>query len=152
MGKKTKEEKNDSDKNILYRMGVQELHGKRFHYDGWMVEDEGKSVIIKVATEDNTKGEILLPWEEINEIRQFGWERQEEAAKKKMRGKRVHCRHLQSFHAILPACCQIGLKEGPCNVNCLTCPYIDGYIEEFDPKAKPEEIKIDMKNYKVIEL
>ena len=147
MGKKTQED------NKLQRIiTVRDPYDKRFHYDGWMVEEEGKSVTIKVAVDDETKGEIILPWEEINKIRQFGWERQEEAAKKKMRGKRVHCRHLQSFHAILPACCQIGLKEGPCNVNCLTCPYIDGYIEEFDPKAKPEEIKIDMKNYKVIEL
>lgn len=151
MKKKTQEDKDDSDKNILYRMGVQELNDKRFHYDGWMVEDEGKSVIIMVATEDNTKGEILLPWEEINKIRQFGWERQEDAAKKIMLGKRVHCRHLQSFHAILPSCCQIGLKEGPCNVNCLTCQYIDGYIEEYETEAKLEEIKIDIKNYKGIE-
>ena len=152
MGKKIQEGNDDNDKNILYRMGVQELHGKRFHYDGWMVEDEGKSVILKVAVDDKTKGEIFLPWEEIEHIRQFGWKQQEDAAEKKMRGKRVHCRHLRSFRAYFPACCQIGLHNEPHNVNCLTCPYIDGYIEEFDPNAKPEEIKIDMKNYKVIEL
>ena len=131
---------------------ISDPYDKRFHYDGWIVEDKGKSVTIKVAIDDKTKGEILLPWEEINKIRQFGWKRQEEAAEKKMHGKRVHCRYLQSFHAILPPCCQIELDNGPRNVNCLTCQYIDGYIEEYDQDSKPEEIKIDLKNYKVVEL
>ena len=76
---------------------VSDPYDKRFHYDGWRVEDEGKTVIIKVTTDDNIKGELFLPWEEINKIRHFGWDRQEEAAKKKMHGKRVHCKHLQSF-------------------------------------------------------
>ena len=152
MEKKTSKEKNDSDKNILYRMGVQELHGKRFHYDGWMVEEEGKSVTIKVAVDDKTKGEIILPWEEINQIRQFGWERQEEAAKRKMYGKRVHCKHLYSCFAILPPCCHIGLDNGPLDVNCLTCQYIDGYIEEYDPEAEIQHIKIDMKDMKIFDI
>ena len=129
-----------------------EYRGRRFHYNGWRVEDEGKTVIIKVTTDDKTKGELFLPWEEINKIRQFGWERQEEAAKKKMHGKRVHCKHLQSSFAILPPCCQIGLDNGPCDVNCLTCQYIDGYIEEYDPDAEIKQAKIDWKNMKIIEI
>ena len=121
-----------------------------FHYDGWRVEDEGKSVFIKVTTDDNMKGELLLPWEEINKIRQFGWERQKEAAKKKMYGKRVHCKHLHSFFAILPPCCQIGLDNGPCDVNCLTCQFIDGYIEEYVPDEEIKQARIDWENMKVI--
>ena len=147
MGKKT-EEDNKRQRFIT----VREPYDKRFHYDGWRVENEGKSVIIKVTVDEKTKGEIFLPWEEINQIRQFGWERQEEAAKKKMHGKRVHCRHLQSFHAILPPFCQIGLDNGPRNVNCLTCQYIDGYIEEYDPEAEIQHIKIDMKDMKIFDI
>ena len=152
MKKKTQEDKDDSDKNFFYNAITEDPHGKLFHYEGWRVEDDGKSVILKVAVDDNTKGELLLPWEEIEHIRQFGWKLQEEAAKKIMRGKRVHCRHLRSFHAILPACCQIGLREGPCNVNCLKCQYIDGYIEEYDPEAEIKQAKIDWENMKIIDI
>ena len=115
---------------------VGDPYDKRVHYDGWRVEDDGKSVILKVAVDDKTKGELFLPWEEIEQIRQCSWKIQEEVAKEKMRGKRVHCHHLRSFHAILPECCQIGLHSGPHHVGCLDCPYIDGYIEEYDPDAE----------------
>ena len=63
-----------------------DYHGKRFHYDGWRVENDGKSVVMKITMDDNTKGELYLPWEEIDKIRQFGWERQKDAAEEKMRG------------------------------------------------------------------
>ena len=57
MGKKTQED------NKLQRIiTVRDPYDKRFHYDGWMVEEEGKSVTIKVAVDDKTKGEIILPW------------------------------------------------------------------------------------------
>ena len=149
MKKETKEGNNNLD--IINCMDA-EYRGRRFHYDGWRVEDDGKSVTIKVSVDEKTKGEIILPWEEINRIRQFGWERQEEAAKKIMYGKRVHCKHLHSFFAILPECCQIGLDNGPCDVNCLTCKYIDGYIEEYDPAAEIRQAKIDWENMKIIEI
>lgn len=129
-----------------------EYRGRRFHYDGWRVEDEGKTVIIKVTTDDNTKGELFLPWEEINKIRQFGWKQQEDVANKKMRGKRIHCQHLWSIHPFIPECCQIGLDNGPRDVNCLDCQYIDGYIEEYDPDAEIKQAKIDWKNMKIIEI
>ena len=147
MGKKTQE---DNKRQRI--ISVRDPYDKRFHYDGWRVEDEGKSVIIKVAVDEKTKGEIYLPWEEINQIRQFGWERQEEAAKRKMYGKRVHCKHLYSCFAILPPCCHIGLDNGPLDVNCLTCQYIDGYIEEYDPDAEIQHIKIDMKDMKIFDI
>ena len=152
MEKKTKKEKNDSDKNFFYNAITEDPHGKLFHYEGWRVEDDGKSVIIKVATDDDTRGKIFLPWKEIEHIRQFGWERQEEAAEEKMRGKRVHCRHLFSFHAFMPECCQIGLDNGPHDVNCLTCQYIDGYIEEYDPDSEIKQAKIDWENMKIIDI
>lgn len=148
--KEEQQEGNSRQKNITCIDA--EYRGRRLHYDGWRVENEGKTVIIKVTTDDNTKGELFLPWEEINKIRQFGWERQEEVTKKKMHGKRVHCKHLQSFFAILPPCCQIGLDNGPRDVNCLTCQYIDGYIEEYDPDAEIKQAKIDWKNMKIIEI
>lgn len=147
MGKKTQED-NKRQRIIT----VRDPYDQRFHYDGWRVENEGKSVIIKVAVDEKTKGEISLPWEEINQIRQFGWERQEEAAKRKMYGKRVHCKHLYSCFAILPPCCHIGLDNGPLDVNCLTCQYIDGYIEEYDPDAEIQHIKIDMKDMKIFDI
>ena len=147
MGKKTQED------NKLQRIiTVRDPYDKRFHYDGWRVENEGKSVIIKVTVDEKTKGEIFLPWEEINKIRQFGWERQEEAAKRKMYGKRVHCKHLWSIHPFIPECCHIGLDNGPRDVNCLTCQHIDGYIEEYDPDAEIQHIKIDMKNMKIFDI
>ena len=136
MGKKT-EEDNKRQRIIT----VREPYDKQFHYDGWRVENEGKSVIIKVTVDDKTKGEIFLPWEEIEHIRQFGWERQKDAAEKIMRGKRVHCHHLRSFRAYFPECCQIGLHSGPHHVGCLDCPYIDGYIEEYDPEAEFEVVR-----------
>lgn len=148
--RKNKEEVNNNPKHI--NCIDTEYCGRRFHYDGWRVEEDGKTVIIKVTTDDKTKGEILLPWEEINKIRQFGWERQEEAAEKKMHGKCVHCQNLWSFHAFMPECCQIGLDNGPRNVNCLTCQYIDGYIEEYDPDAEIKQAKIDWENMKIIEI
>lgn len=135
--KKVNQGINSSKRTIIIR----DPYDKRFHYDGWRVEDEGKSVILKVAVDDNTKGELFLPWEEIEKIRQFGWERQKDAAEEIMRGKRVHCRHLQSFRAYFPACCQIGLHNGPHDVGCLDCPYIDGYIEEYAPDTKPEVVR-----------
>ncbi|MBO4801983.1 MAG: hypothetical protein J5545_09000 [Bacteroidaceae bacterium] len=140
--KKVKQEINSSQRTIIIR----DPYDKRFHYDGWRVEDEGKSVILKVAVDDNTKGELFLPWEEIEQIRQCSWKIQEEVAEEKMRGKRVHCHHLRSFRAYFPACCQIGLHNGPHDVGCLDCPYIDGYIEEYDPEKEFEEIKINMKD------
>jgi len=85
---------------------------------------------------------IVLPWEEIDHIRKFGWERQEEAAKKVMKGKRVHCHHLKSWHSLFPACCQIGKDAGPQYVNCITCKYIDGYIEQYDPDKEYEKVDI----------
>ena len=133
MGKKTEEGDNCQDIinpfDAVYR-------GKRFHYDGWRVEDEGKSVIIKVTVDDNTKGELFLPWEEIEQIRQLSWKIQEEVAEEKMRGKRVHCHHLGFFKAYYPECCKIGLNNGPHNVECLDGQYIDGSIEEFDPQSQ----------------
>ena len=116
----------------------------RFHYDDWHVLDEGKTVELFVTTPDNLFGKIVLPWEEIDRIRKFGWERQEEAAKEVMKGKRVHCRHLKSWHALFPACCQIGKDAGPLNVNCITCKYIDGHIEEYDPDKEFEKVSIPL--------
>lgn len=146
--KKVNQEINSSQRTII----VQNPYDKRFHFDGWRVEDEGKSVILKVSVDDKTKGEIFLPWEEIEHIRQFGWKQQEDVAEKKMHGKRVHCRHMRSFRAYFPACCQIGLNNGPHNVNCLTCQYIDGYIEEYDPEAEIKQAKIDWENMKIIDI
>ena len=45
---------------------VGDPYDKRFHYDGWRVEEGGKSLTIKVTTDDNTKDELFLPWEEID--------------------------------------------------------------------------------------
>ena len=122
----------------------EKLKAPRFHYDGWHVLDVGKTVEIFVTTPDNQLGKIVLPWEEIDRIRKFGWERQEEAAKKVMKGKRVHCHHLKSWHALFPACCQIGKDAGPQHINCITCKYIDGYIEEFDPDKEYEKASIPL--------
>lgn len=116
----------------------------RFHYDGWQVLDEGKTVEIFVTTPDNQLGKMVLPWEEIDRIRKFGWERQEDAAQKLMKDKRVHCRHLKSWHSLFPACCQIGKDAGPQHVNCITCKYIDGYIEEYDPDKEYEKVVIPL--------
>lgn len=120
------------------------VRAPRFHYDGWHVLDEGKTVEIFVTTPDNQLGKIVLPWEEIDRIRKFGWDRQEEAAEKVMKGKRVHCRHLKSWHALSPDSCQIGKDEGPQCVNCITCKYIDGYIEEYDPDKEFEKVVIPL--------
>ena len=142
MGKKTEEGNNYQEIinpfDAVYR-------GKRFHYDGWRFEDDGKSVIIKVTVDDKTQGELFLPLEEIDRIRQFGWKMQEDAAEKKMRGKRVYCRHLCSINVYSSVYCQIGLHNGPHNINCLTCPYIDGSIEEYDPDAKLDVEEFDVK-------
>lgn len=114
----------------------------RFHYEGGYVLDEGKTVEIFVYTPDNQLGKIVLPWEELDRLRKFGWELQEEAAKKMMKGKRVHCRHLKSWHVLLPACCQIGKDAGPKCANCITCKYIDGYIDEYNPDKEVENVDI----------
>lgn len=114
----------------------------RFHYDGYHVLDEGKTVEIFVSTPDNQLGKIVLPWEEIDRIRKCGWEFQEKVAEEEMKGKRVHCRHLKSWHSLFPACCQIGKDAGPQYVNYLTCKYIDGYIEEYDPDKECEKVVI----------
>lgn len=116
----------------------------RFHYEGCNVLDDGKTVEIFVSTPDKKLGKVVLPWEEINRIRKFGWEQQEDAARKVMKGKRVHCRHLKSWHVLSPACCQIGKDEGPQYVNCITCKYIDGYIEEYDPDKEYEKVVIPL--------
>lgn len=70
----------------------------RFHYDGFHVLDKGKMIEILVITSDGQHGNIVLPWEEIVCIRKFGWEQQDVAAQKVMKGKRVHCHHLKSWH------------------------------------------------------
>ena len=116
----------------------------RFHYDGCNVLDEGKTVEIFVTTPDNQLGKIVLPWEDIDRIRKFGWECQEKVAEKVMKGKRVHCRHLKSWHALFPACCQIGKDAGPQYVNCITCKYINGYIEEYDPDKECEKAVVKL--------
>ena len=133
-------EQNKKVKTIVIR--DEKENAPRFHYDGWHVFDEGKTVEIFVTTPDNQLGKIVLPWEEIDRIRKFGWERQEEAAKEVMKGKRVHCHHRKSWHALFPACCQIGKDKGPQCVNCITCKYIDGYIEEYDPDKELEKVDI----------
>lgn len=99
---------------------------------------------IFVTTSDNQLGKIVLPWEEIDRIRKFGWERQEEVAKEVMKGKRVHCHHLKSRHSLFSVCCQIGKDEGPQCVNCIACKYIDGYIEEYDPDKELEKVSIKL--------
>ena len=131
-------EQNEKGKFVF--MNDEKENAPRFHYDGWRVLDEGKTVELFVTTPDNQLGKIVLPWEEIGCIRQFGWERQEEAAKEVMKGKRVHCRHLKSWHSLFPACCQIGKDAGPQCVNCITCKYIDGYIEEYNPDKVFEKV------------
>ena len=93
----------------------------RFHHDDCYVLDEGKTIEILVTTPNNQLGKIVLPWEEIDRIRQFGWKQQEDAAKKVMKSKRVHCRHLKRWHILSPASCQIGKDAGPKGVNCITC-------------------------------
>lgn len=118
------------------------VRAPRFHYDGSHVLDQGKTIEIFVTTPDDQLGKIVLPWEEIDCIRQFGWEQQEEAAKKVMKGKRVHCHHLKSWHALFPTCCQIGKDAGPQHINCITCKYIDGYIEEYAPDKEHDKIEI----------
>lgn len=125
-------------------MQDEKLKAPRFHYDGWHVLDEGKTVEIFVTTPDKQSGKIVLPWEEIDRIRKFGWERQDDATKEVMKGKRVHCRHLKSWHSLSPASCQIGKDAGPQFVNCITCKYIDGYIEEYDPDKEYEKVVIPL--------
>ena len=119
------------------------VRAPRFHYDDCHVLDEGKTFEILVTTPDNQLGKIVLPFEEIDRLRQCGWEQQVKAAKKVMKGKCVHCRHLKSCHALFPASCQIGKDAGPQCVNCITCKYIDGYIEEYDPDKESEHFKIE---------
>ena len=120
----------------------------RFHYDCCQVLDEGKTVEIFVTTPDKQLGKMVLPREEIDRIRKYGWKQQTEVAQKVMKGKRVHCRHLRSWHVLFPACCQIGKDEGPPNLNCITCKYIDGYIEEYDPDKELEKVVIKLKEKK----
>ena len=133
-------EQNEKGKFVF--MNDEKENAPRFHYDGWRVLDEGKTVELFVTTPDNQLRKIVLPWEEIDRIRKFGWERQEEAAKEVMKGKRVHCHHLKSWHALFPACCQIGKDAGPQHINCITCKYIDGYIEEYYPEKEYEKVVI----------
>ena len=134
-------EQNEKEKAVIIR-DVKE-NAPRFHYDGWHVLDEGKTVEIFVTTPDNQFGKIVLPWEEIDCIRKFGWERQEDAAKEVMKSKRVYCHHLKSWHSLFPACCHIGKDAGPQYVNCITCKYI-GYIEEYDPDKEFEKVVIQL--------
>ena len=135
-------EQNEKEKFVV--MLDEKEKAPRFHYDGCHVLDDGRTVEIFVTTLDKQLGKIVLPWEEIDCIRKFGWERQEDAAKKVMKGKRVHCRHLKSWHSLFPACCQIGKDAGPKHVNCITCKYIDGYIEEYDPDKEFEKVSIPL--------
>ena len=130
------------EKEKLVFMQDEKLKAPRFHYDGCHVLDEGKTVEIFVTTPDNQLGKIVLPWEEIDRIRKCGLEQQEDVAKEVMKGKRVHCHHLKSWHALFHACCQIGKDAGPLHVNCITCKYIDGYIEEYNPDKEFEKIVI----------
>lgn len=116
----------------------------RFHYEGFHVLDDGKTVEIFVSTPDKQSGKIVLPWEEIACIRECGWECQDKVAEEVMKGKRVHCLHLKSWHALFPASCQIGKDAGPQYVNCITCKYIDGYIEEYDPDKEYEMVSIKL--------
>ena len=60
-----------------------------------------------------------------------------------MKGKRVHCRHLWTINHWFPPCCQIGKDNGPHDVNCLSCKYIDGYIEELDPDKEIVEVHFE---------
>ena len=145
MHRRTKNENDmeQNEKEKLVFIQDEKLKVPRFHYDGYHVLDEGKTVEIFVNTPDNQLGKIVLPWEEIARIRKFGWERQEDAAEKAMKGKRVHCQHLKSWHSC-PASCQIGKDAGPQYVNCLTCKYIDGYIEEYDPDKEYEKVVIKL--------
>ena len=133
-------EQNEKEKLVF--MQDEKLKVPRFHYDGYHVLDEGKTVEIFVSTPDNQLGKIVLPWEEIDRIRNCGWECQKKVAGKVMKGKRVHCHHLKSWHALFPAYCEIGKDVGPLHVNCLTCKYIDGYIEEHNPDKKSEKVVI----------
>lgn len=128
------------DKELFMRNPFKEEDEKpRFHYNGYHVMDDGKTVAIGVKLPDGKYGRILLPFEEVDSIRRVAWEQIENAAKAKMKGKRVHCCHKVSFHAFMPECCQIGLNNGPHDVNCVGCKFIDGYIEEYDPD---EEYKV----------
>ncbi|MCK8622541.1 hypothetical protein [Prevotella sp. E13-27] len=133
-------EQNEKEKTVIIR-DVKE-NAPRFHYDGWHVLDEGKTVEIFVTTSDNQLEKIVLPWEKIDRIRKCGLEQQEDVAKEVMKGKRVHCRHLKSWHRLFPACCQIGKDAGPQYINCITCKYIDGYIEEYDTDKEYEKVVI----------
>ena len=108
----------------------------RFHYDGCHILDDGKTFEFYVTTADNQFGKIVVPWEEIDRIRKFGWELQEEAGKKAMKGKRIRCWHLNNVNAQLPVFCKIGKDAGPEGVNCITCKYIDGYIEQYETDSK----------------
>lgn len=135
-------EQNEKEKLVFVQ--DEKLKAPRFHYDGWHVLDDGKTVEIFVSTPDKQLGKIVLPWEEIARIRKCGWECKEKVAEKVMRGKRVHCRHLKSWHTLFPASCQIGKDAGPHYVNCITCKYIDGYIEEYDPDKEHEKVSIKL--------
>ena len=130
------------EKEKLVFMQDEKLKAPRFHYDGSHVLDQGKTIEIFVTTPDDQLGKIVLPWEEIDLIRKCGWECQEKVAEKVMKGKRVHCHHLKSWHALFPTCCQIGKDAGPQHINCITCKYIDGYIEEYAPDKEHDKIEI----------
>lgn len=134
----------EQNKKVEFFIQDVKLKAPRFHYDGCHVLDEGKTIEIFVTTPDDQLGKIVLPFEEIDRIRKCGWECQEDAAKEVMKGKRVHCHHLESWHALYPACCQIGKDAGPQYVNCITCKYIDGYIEEYDPDKEFEKLAIPL--------
>ena len=135
-------EQNEKEKFVIIRDAKEKA--PRYHYDGWRVFDGGKTVELFVTTPENQLGKIVLPWEEIARIRNFGWEQQEEAAENVMKGKRVHCRHLKSWHRLFAVSCQIGKDVGPLHVNCLTCKYIDGYIEEYDPDKEYDKVVIEL--------
>jgi hypothetical protein len=69
---------------------------------------------------------------------------------KAVKGKRVHCRHLKGWHRLSPSYCRIGKDVGPSFVNCITCKYIDGYIEEYDPDKESERIVIPLKELHIM--
>ena len=117
----------------------------RFHYNGYRVKDGGKAIEIGVRLPDEQYGRILLPFEEIQSIHKQAWSQIESEAEERMKGKRVHCRHKVSFHAFMPECCQIGLDNGPHDVNCLDCQFIDGYIEDYDPLKEIQTIAVSEK-------
>lgn len=114
----------------------------QFQYNGYMVVDDGETIRIGVVTPDGQKGRIVLPWEEVDTIRKVSYDNRQRKAEEKMKGKRVHCRFLQSFHAFMAPCCQLGKDNGLENENCLTCKYIDGYIENYDPFGKIESVPV----------